>query len=86
MDKEKIEKKIKGQPLFIIIQDKLVIPNESRKIKITLSKRELKTNKYLEEMFSVVDSLHGSKISSEAGNKKQVIEEIEEEKDNEREL
>lgn len=63
LDKEDIENRIKEQPLFIEIQEKLVIPNESRKIKITLSKREQQNNKHLEEMFSLVDSLHGSAVS-----------------------
>ena len=57
---KKIENKIKQQPLFAKIQDKIRIPDEpSRKINICLSEREIKTNEYLEEMFNLVDSLNG---------------------------
>lgn len=60
----KLEKKIEKQPLFIKIQDRIRIPKHpSRKIKIKLSEKELKTNKYLEEMYELVDSLNGGKIS-----------------------
>ena len=60
----KLEKKIEKQPLFIKIQDRIRIPKHpSRKIKITLSEKELKTNKYLEEMYELVDSLNGGKTS-----------------------
>lgn len=82
LDKEDIEKRIKGQPLFIDIQEKLVIPNESRKIVITLTKREQETNKYLEEMYSIITSLHGSKISNEDGKD---VDEPEEEQEQEQE-
>ena len=60
---KKIEEKISKQPLFEAIQDKIKIPNETRKIKITLSKKERKTNKYLEEMYNLVDALNSGKIS-----------------------
>lgn len=90
LDKENIEKRIEGQPLFIDIQDKIIIPNETRKIKITLSKREQETNKYLEEMYSLITSLHGSKISNEDAKKveepEQEQEEKEEDLENEKEL
>ena len=89
LDKKEIEKRIKAQPLFIGIEDKLVIPNESRKIKITLSEREQKNNKYLEEMFMVVTSLNESKLTSEEGRNKddeqyQEIEQEEIDKEHER--
>lgn len=56
---KRIEKKISEQPLFAKIQDKIRLPNEpSRKINITLTQKEIKTNEYLEEMYSLVDSLN----------------------------
>lgn len=58
---KKLEEKIVKQPLFLPIQEKIKIPNEPRKIKIKLSKKERKTNKYLEEMYNLVDSLNGGK-------------------------
>lgn len=59
-----LEEKIADQPIFVAIQDKIRIPNEpSKKIVIKLSKKERKTNKYLEEMYNLVDALNGSKIS-----------------------
>ena len=76
---KKIEKKIKQQPLFAKIQDKIRIPDEpSRKINICLSEREIKTNEYLEEMYSLVDSLNG-------GNNYQHEENSIEENENEKE-
>ena len=76
---KKIEKKIKQQPLFAKIQDKIRIPDEpSRKINICLSEREIKTNEYLEEMFNLVDSLNG-------GNSYQHEENSIEENENEKE-
>ncbi|MBR1654177.1 MAG: tetratricopeptide repeat protein, partial [Clostridia bacterium] len=82
---KKLEKKILEQPLFIPIQDKIRIPNEpSRKINITLSKKELDTNKYLEEMYNLVDSLNGGKISSVEDGKQQVKEENQLENEKER--
>ncbi|MBR2786872.1 MAG: tetratricopeptide repeat protein [Clostridia bacterium] len=56
-----LEKKVAEQPLYAVIQDRIRVPNETRKIKITLSKKERLTNKYLEEMFNLVDSLNGGK-------------------------
>ena len=81
----KIEKKIKNQPLFVPIQDKIRIPNEpSRKIKITLSKKEIDTNHYLEEMFNLVDSLNGGTgLNIEEENQVEI--EIEEQNENEKE-
>ena len=76
---KKIENKIKQQPLFAKIQDKIRIPDEpSRKINICLSEREIKTNEYLEEMYSLVDSLNG-------GNNYQHEENSIEENENEKE-
>lgn len=60
-----LEEKISSQSIFKPIEDQLRIPNETRKIKITLSKKELINNKYLEDMYDLVDSLHGSKVSAE---------------------
>ena len=57
---KKIETKIKQQPLFARIQEKIRIPNEpSRKINIVLTEKEIKINEYLEEMYNLVDSLNG---------------------------
>ena len=76
---KKIENKIKQQPLFAKIQDNIRIPDEpSRKINICLSEREIKTNEYLEEMYSLVDSLNG-------GNNYQHEENSIEENENEKE-
>ncbi len=72
---KKLEKKITEQSLFLPIQDKIRIPNEpSRKIKITLSKNEIDTNKHLEEMYNLVDSLNGGKVSKNDDEKKVEIE------------
>jgi len=81
----KIEEKIKNQPLFGPIQDRIRIPNEpSRKIKITLSKKEIDTNHYLEEMFNLVDSLNGGTgLNIEEENQVEI--EIEEQNENEKE-
>lgn len=80
---KKIEKKIAEQPLFLPIQDKIRVPNESsRKINITLSKKELKTNEYLEEMYNLVDSLNSGNIVKDEEVK---IEEIQLENENEKE-
>lgn len=80
----KIEEKIKNQPLFASIQEKIRIPNEpSRKIKITLSKKELETNHYLEEMFNLVDSLNGGNGLKVEENQTEV--QIEEQIENENE-
>ena len=80
---KKIEKKIAEQPLFLPIQDKIRVPNEpSRKINITLSKKELKTNEYLEEMYNLVDSLNSGNIVKDEEVK---MEEIQLENENEKE-
>ena len=76
IDTKEIESRIKQQPLFIEIQDKLIIPNEERKIEIKLSKREVDINKYLEDMYSLVDSLNGSKMENE-DNTEKVLDEVE---------
>lgn len=81
----KLEKKIAEQPLFARIQSKIRIPNEpSRQINITLTKKEIKTNEYLEEMYSLVDSLNGGNMFN---HEETEIEEqvIEDEIDNEKE-
>ncbi len=61
---ETLKEKIAEKPIFLLIQDKIRIPSEpSKKIVIKLSKKERKTNKYLEEMYNLVDSLNGSKVA-----------------------
>ena len=79
-----LEEKISAQSIFKPIEDQLRIPNETRKIKITLSKKELINNKYLEDMYDLVDSLHGSKISAE-DEEKEINRFINEELENEKE-
>jgi tetratricopeptide (TPR) repeat protein len=75
----KIEEKIKNQPLFAVIQDRIRIPNEpSRKIEIKLSQKEIDTNHYLEEMFNLVDSLNGGNGGLNVDEDKQTELEIEE--------
>ena len=85
----KIEDKIKNQPLFAPIQDRIRIPNEpSRKINIKLSQKEIETNHYLEEMLNLVDSLNGSNggLNVEEENKIEIeLEENENENEKERE-
>ncbi len=82
LDKD-IEDRIKEQPMFLPIQDRIRIPDEPRrKIEITLSEREIKTNNYLEEMYNLVDSLNGGKISVE-NDEKQIEEQLEQEKERE---
>ena len=81
LDKE-IEEKIIQQPLFIPIQDRIRIPDEpSRKVKVNLTDKEVKTNKYLEEMYNLVDSLNGGKISKVEEEKQIEEEQLEEEKE-----
>ena len=59
-----LEEKIVEQPIFATIQERIRIPDEpSKKIVIKLSKKERKTNRYLEEMYNLVDSLNGSKVA-----------------------
>ena len=71
--------------MFISIQDRIRIPNEpSRKINITLSKKELDTNKYLEEIYNLVDSLNGGGVSMTEADKQQEKEEIQLENEKER--
>lgn len=85
LDKD-IEKRIVKQPLFLPIKDKIRIPNETRKIKMKLSNRERETNKYLEEMFNLVDSLNGGGSASEIKENIEVKEiELENQLDNEKE-
>jgi len=61
-----IEKKIEKHPLFLSIKDEIKIPNENRKIEMKLSEKEIKVNKYLEEMYELVDSLNsGNNIWNE---------------------
>ena len=82
-----LEEKISKQPLFLPIQDRIRIPNEpSRKVKITLSKKERETNKYLEEMYNLVDSLNnGGANKIEEENQLEEIIELENENEKERE-
>lgn len=77
-----IEKKIVEQPLFLPIQDRIRIPDEpSKKIVITLSEREIKTNNYLEEMYNLVDSLNGGKFTKIDSQKEIEQEQLENEKE-----
>ena len=71
--------------MFEVIQDKIRIPNETRKIKITLSKKERKTNKYLEEMYNLVDALNSGKISKMEEEIEQDENELENEQEQEKE-
>lgn len=57
---ENIKEKIEKQPLFAIIQNRIKVPKGTRKIEIKLTEKEIKTNKYLEEMYSLVDSLNNN--------------------------
>ncbi len=82
---KKIEEKISNHPLFIPIQDKIKIPNETRKIKIKLSKKERKTNKYLEEMYSLVESLNGGKSALFEEKNIDNVQELENNQEKERE-
>ena len=85
---KKIENKIKQQPLFAKIQDRIRIPDEpSRKINICLSEREMKINEYLEEMYSLVDSLNGGNgyQHEESSIEEKQKEELVEEKDMDKE-
>ena len=78
----KLESKIAEQPMFIPIQDRIKIPNEpSKKIKITLSEKEIKTNNYLEEMYNLVDSLNGGNFIKNEDEKQFVEQQIENEKE-----
>ena len=79
---EKIKEKIENQPIFKPIQDKIRIPSEpNKKIKIRLSKKERKTNEYLEEMYSLVDSLNGGNILNNTKDNKEIEIQIEQEKE-----
>ena len=49
-----------------------------------MAKKELINNKYLEDMYDLVDSLHGSKISAE-DEEKEINRLIIDERENERE-
>ena len=78
-----IEKKIIEQPLFAVIQDRIRVPNETRKIKVSLSTKEVKTNRYLEKMYSLVDSLNGGKSAGNENGAKKEEKQIENEKERE---
>ena len=80
-----IEQKIENNALFAPIQELIRIPNENRKIKMKLSKKENEINEYLENMYGLVASSNLNNEEKEKNGNKEIYIDLEEKEQEQKE-